>query len=71
MKNHILTFIFHYKIEKKLSAKTIKAYETDLRQFENFIDIKNTKDIRKEELKSYFLYLSKFARNARIIPTGM
>ncbi len=62
MKDHILTFIFHCKIEKKLSEKTIKAYETDLKQFENFIDIEDTKDIGKEELKSYFLYLSKFAR---------
>ncbi len=44
MKNDILTFTFHCKIEKKLSSKISKAYETDLRQFENFIICKVSKD---------------------------
>ncbi|WP_298898187.1 tyrosine-type recombinase/integrase [uncultured Psychroserpens sp.] len=62
MTNHIIAFIFHCKVEKKLSSKTIKAYETDLRQFKDFINFKDTKSIGKEELKSYFLYLSKFSK---------
>ncbi|WP_298754878.1 tyrosine-type recombinase/integrase [uncultured Psychroserpens sp.] len=62
MTNQIIAFIFHCKVEKKLSSKTIKAYETDLRQFKDFINFKDTKSIGKEELKSYFLYLSKFSK---------
>lgn len=62
MKRHISTFIFHCEIEKKLSKKTIKAYETDLKQFKIFVGLENIDDVRKEELKSYFLHLSKYSK---------
>ncbi|WP_299547441.1 tyrosine-type recombinase/integrase [Seonamhaeicola sp.] len=62
MKTHMTAFIFHCRIEKKLSNKTIKAYETDLKQFAHFIGSKNTKAIGKTELKAYFLHLSHFSR---------
>lgn len=62
MQNHILTFIFHCEIEKKLSNKTIKAYETDLKQFKIFNNVESIIDIGKEELKAYFLHLSKYSK---------
>jgi|APLak6261682215_1056145.scaffolds.fasta_scaffold03072_3 integrase/recombinase XerD len=55
----INAFIFHCTYEKKLSAKTIKAYETDCFQFSAFL--KNTKipisSINKDILKSFFFHL--------------
>jgi integrase/recombinase XerD len=55
-------FIFHCKYEKKLSPKTIKAYETDCIQFNLFVGSKFKdeifiKDINKDVLKSFFYHL--------------
>lgn len=57
----ISLFMFHCEIEKKLNKKTLKAYSTDLEQFNKFIKNKKVKKIRKEDLKSYLLELSKYA----------
>jgi integrase/recombinase XerD len=62
MNDHILTFIFHCRIEKKLNEKTIKAYEIDLTQFKSFNKNIEIIDISKKELKSYFSYLSKYSK---------
>ncbi len=61
MTKNIPLFLFHCKIEKKLNSKTLKAYETDLRQFKEFIGKKDINHIQKEELKAYFNELSKYA----------
>lgn len=41
-------FIFHYRYEKNLSPKTIKAYGIDLSQFKAFIKVKGYSEIIKE-----------------------
>jgi integrase/recombinase XerD len=50
-------FLNHCKFEKHLSKKTIKAYETDLRQLFEFICAKNYStvltDVTKRELREY------------------
>ncbi|WP_422107536.1 tyrosine-type recombinase/integrase [Winogradskyella sp.] len=62
MNTHIKSFLFHCRIEKKLNDKTIKAYLTDLKQFKHFHSSFDLLDIGKEELKIYFLHLSKFSK---------
>ena len=62
MNDNIEIFLFHCKIEKKLSDKTLKAYQTDLKQFESFHSSLDILNIGKEELKCYFLHLSKFSK---------
>ncbi len=61
MRNAITDFLFHCRIEKKLSEKTIKAYETDLKQFKEFLQCIDLNRIGKKELKSYFLHISPLA----------
>lgn len=61
MKPQITRFIFHCEIEKKLSSKTIKAYKLDLKQFSIFFNDKDIKNLTKDDLKKYFLELSKYA----------
>ncbi|MBR0573828.1 MULTISPECIES: tyrosine-type recombinase/integrase [Pasteurellaceae] len=60
----ITQFIFHCRYEKKLDIKTIKSYETDLKQFTTLIEKKfkrtNVYDITKEILKSYVQSISCF-----------
>lgn len=57
-------FLFHCKFEKNLSDKTIKAYTTDLKQFQEFINknhsINDIYKIGKDELKHYIQFISKF-----------
>ncbi|MDL2312821.1 tyrosine-type recombinase/integrase [Bacteroidales bacterium OttesenSCG-928-B11] len=57
-------FIFHCQFEKNLSKRTIKAYETDLRQFDSFVGTttvdKMLGEITKEVLKSYLQKISYF-----------
>lgn len=62
MKIHISSFLFHCKIEKNLSEKTLKAYHIDLNQFQKFTAVDDIEAITKEELKNYFVYLSKFSK---------
>lgn len=54
-------FLFHCEMEKKLSEKTIKAYRCDLNQFNIFIEGKDICKIDKEDIKTYFSELSKYA----------
>ncbi|WP_046757686.1 tyrosine-type recombinase/integrase [Kordia jejudonensis] len=61
MKKEISFFLFHCEIEKKLSPKTLKAYETDLRQFATFLKTDDLTKITKDDLKLYLGILSKFA----------
>ncbi|MGH1386468.1 tyrosine-type recombinase/integrase [Kordia sp.] len=61
MKKEISFFLFHCKIEKKLSPKTLKAYEADLRQFDEFVKKEDIAKITKEDLKLYLQMLSKYA----------
>lgn len=64
----IYDFLLHCKIEKNLNPKTIKAYQTDLKQFTNFLT-KNNVDtfeaVGKVELKAYLMELSTFAPKSR------
>lgn len=61
MKKEISFFLFHCEIEKKLSPKTLKAYEADLRQFDEFLKKDDIKKITKDDLKLYLGMLSKFS----------
>lgn len=61
MTHEISLFLFHCDIEKKLNKKTLKAYSSDLEQFNKFIHDKKVKKINKDDLKAYFLELSKYA----------
>ncbi|KAB8151419.1 tyrosine-type recombinase/integrase [Kordia sp. TARA_039_SRF] len=61
MKKEISYFLFHCEIEKKLSPKTLKAYEADLRQFDTFLKLDAIACITKEDLKLYLEMLSKYA----------
>lgn len=61
MKKEISFFLFHCEIEKKLSPKTLKAYEADLRQFDAFLKKDDIKKIAKDDLKLYLGMLSKFS----------
>jgi len=61
MTHEISLFLFHCEIEKRLNQKTIKAYTSDLNQFNQFVNNKDVKQIKKEELKAYFLELSTYA----------
>lgn len=60
----IYRFLFHCRYEKALNDKTIKAYETDLTQFEQEMVALNEAQpfpwISKNELKCYLKVLSNF-----------
>lgn len=60
----ISNFLFHCKIEKQLSDKTIKAYTTDLNQFRQFVLLQKVEQIEiidKHVLKLYMQHLCKNA----------
>jgi integrase/recombinase XerD len=61
MKKAISLFLFHCKVEKKLSSKTLKAYEIDLLQFDEFLKKEDITSIDKDDLKLYLELLSKYA----------
>jgi len=58
-------FLSHCKNEKKLSHKTLKAYESDLKQFQFFLQcelgLTDLTKVQKEHLKKYLSHLSRFA----------
>lgn len=52
-------FLWHCEFEKKLDRKTIKAYETDLKQFISIVGNEHSiKDITKLEIKQYLQSIS-------------
>lgn len=55
-------FLHHCRFEKNLSGLTLKAYNTDLKQFSDFLRKRNPRmkisDISKNELKAYVEYIS-------------
>lgn len=54
-------FLWHCKFEKKLDAKTIRAYKTDLKQFiSNTGNNLETRDITKINIKQYLQSISHF-----------
>lgn len=54
-------FLWHCKFEKNLDLKTIKAYETDLKQFINIVGNKcSIIEITKQEIKFYLQSISCF-----------
>lgn len=61
MIKEVPNFLFHCEIEKKLTEKTIKAYQTDLSQFAKFLQAHEIEQVKKEELKQYLLELSKYS----------
>ena len=62
MEEHIKNFLFHCKFEKNLSAKTLMAYEIDLKQFKTFCtknDASPTiQNVDKYALKQYLEIIS-------------
>jgi integrase/recombinase XerD len=61
MIEEVPSFLFHCEIEKKLTEKTLKAYQTDLSQFSKFLRQHEIELVQKEELKKYLLELSKYS----------
>jgi integrase/recombinase XerD len=61
MIEEVPSFLFHCEIEKKLTEKTLKAYQTDLSQFSKFLQQHQIELVQKEELKKYLLELSKYS----------
>lgn len=61
MDKKILDFVKHCEIAKRLSKKTIKAYQIDLNQFKIYSQKDEVKDISKQDINSYFIELSKFS----------
>lgn len=61
MKKHIKDFIFHCKFERNLNTKTLKAYQTDLKQFRTFCNkresIVQIKDMDKNIVKNYLEFI--------------
>lgn len=59
LKIEINEFLLHCRFEKNLSIKTLKAYETDLRQLKIFLNNKEQiADISKDDLRKYLVSLS-------------
>lgn len=60
----IKDFLFHCQFEKRLSPKTLKAYEIDLKQFEYFLNKNGAnaiiENVSKEQLKDYLQSISHF-----------
>jgi integrase/recombinase XerD len=68
IKEAINDFLLHCKIEKNLNKKSIKAYQTDLKQFITFLmksKVNTFEEIGKVELKAYLMELSEFAPKTR------
>jgi len=61
MIEEVPSFLFHCEIEKKLTEKTLKAYQTDLSQFAKFLQSHQITLVQKDELKKYLLELSKYS----------
>ena len=61
LKTHVTLFFEFLKHEKKLSAHTILAYENDLNQFFNFINIESERfsvsEINYQHIRSWITYL--------------
>lgn len=57
LSNCVEDFLLHCKIEKNLSEKSIKAYQIDLKGFENFVNNKEIECINKQDIKGYLNYL--------------
>ncbi len=53
-------FQFHCSYEKKLSEKTLEAYQIDLKQFVGYFKSGDRKEVDKEFIKSYFKHITKF-----------
>lgn len=57
----IQDFINHCRYEKKLNPKTIKAYSTDLRQFNSLLEARSIlkiEEVGKPELREFLAYVS-------------
>lgn len=72
MKNLIGEFLYNIEVVKGQSDRTVKLYKKSLEEFDNFIK-KDIKDITKEDVNNYVLYLSKSSssnktKNLKLIP---
>lgn len=56
IETQIKNYLSHCKYEKNLNSKTLKAYETDLRQYAKFTQTKGT-TYSKESLQLYIVHL--------------
>ncbi|MEM9886156.1 MAG: tyrosine-type recombinase/integrase [Bacteroidota bacterium] len=58
-------FLSHCKTEKKLSDKTIEAYNSDLKQFKRYIreefNIQDFRLIQREHIKKHLAHINKYA----------
>lgn len=56
LKEEITNYLFYCQYQKRLDAKTVTAYETDLKQFAGFMEKKET-GITKENLNAFVVEL--------------
>ncbi len=50
---HVTNYLFYCRQQKRLDSKTLKAYQTDLQQFTEFITISSLEDISSSILEAY------------------
>lgn len=58
MKTHIEAYLVHCELQKRLDAKTIKAYRTDLLQFSQITQALLPSEITPKVLESYIAHLN-------------
>ena len=56
----ISEFVWHCRYEKSLNEKTICAYETDLKQFEELSSVNNLADVEKMHIQIWLKAISIF-----------
>ena len=53
LQTRITDYLLYCKCQKRLDSKTLKAYQIDLRQFSEFINISNSENISSPVLEAY------------------
>lgn len=53
LQTHITNYLLYCQYQKRLDSKTLKAYQIDLRQFSEFINISNPENISSPVLETY------------------
>lgn len=57
LQNHIQTYLAYCKNQKRLNAKTLKAYRIDLKQFQSRLPTTELNEITSNMLETYITYL--------------
>ena len=71
MKENMMNFLSHIKVERNFSKNTRIAYEGDLKQFFNFLELGETKfqdlnNIQRKDIRRFLVYLAEEKGNEPI-----